>query len=229
MEGFIFYASFKEAIDLLSDAEQLEVYRGICNYGLHGEYPEFSTNAAQVIFLMAKPQIDANAKRRTDGSRGGRKKKPLVSNEKTTGFEVENHWFQNEKPLVSELKTTGFESENHWFPNEKPKVKEKVKVKEKEAAGASLSVPVNEKLEEWIQYKEEIGEPYKPSGLKALTTQLSKKEAELGPAAVIESINTSMANGWKGLFWNKQKPNKFADGIVRADYSDLKEEDLIAN
>ena len=215
MDGFIFYASFKDAIDLLSESEQLEAYRGICEYGISGKEIEFSHPSAYAIYLMAKPQIDANNKRRTDGYKGGRPKK-------TTGFEIV-------KPLVSEMKTTGYTNEKPKVKEkDKEKVKEKVKEKENIVSESQLSDPVKEKLREWLQYKAEIRDSYKPSGLNALVTQLVKREKELGTAAVIESINTSMANGWRGLFW-KNGGSKFTAGIVRSDYSDIREEDILAN
>ena len=81
MDGFIFYGSFAEAINLLPENDQLEAYRAICAYGLYGDIPEFDSNAAQAIFIMAKPQIDANQKKRSAGVLGGRPKK------ETNGFE----------------------------------------------------------------------------------------------------------------------------------------------
>ena len=90
--SFIFYQSFQEAISLLPPEDRLEAYEAIMNYGLYGEEDEPTSPIAKVILLMAKPQIDANSKRRDGGRSGGRPaKKPMVSQND-----------ENEKPMVSE-------------------------------------------------------------------------------------------------------------------------------
>jgi hypothetical protein len=108
----VFYRSFLEAIKKLpTDADKLKAFEMITEYGTGGEVEESGT-LADIVFTMAKPQIDANESRKTNGSHGGRPKK-------TNGFETE-------KPMV-------IEDENHRLEDEKPKekVKDKVKVKEK--------------------------------------------------------------------------------------------------
>lgn len=56
-DGFIFYASFYEAITELEDHDQLAVYRAICEYALNGNEPEL-TGVASAMFKLMKPQID---------------------------------------------------------------------------------------------------------------------------------------------------------------------------
>lgn len=87
-EAIVFYKSFDEAISLLSDDDQLEAYRAITRYGLYGEEPEI-TGAAGAIFLLAKPQIDANNRRYENGNRGGRPKK-LTDEQVKEGSQLRN-------------------------------------------------------------------------------------------------------------------------------------------
>lgn len=56
-------------------------------------------------------------------------------------------------------------------------------------------------IDEWLQYKKERREAYKPTGLKAFLTTIRKAIDQNGKQSVIEAIHTSMANGWKGLFF----------------------------
>lgn len=101
-ESFVFYRSFFEAIAKFRSAEaKAEAYEAIAAYGLYGEEPEGLSFEADLIFGMAKPQLDANNKRSVDGSKGGRPKKPMVSDKKTSGFKEENHWLSKEKPNVN--------------------------------------------------------------------------------------------------------------------------------
>jgi hypothetical protein len=213
-ESFIMYESFVDAIETLPPEDQLKAYRAISRYATKGEEPSSDIGVAYAIFLMAKPQLDANTNRRTNGGKGGRPK--------------ENHRLENEKPMVIETETYGFENENHRLENEKPNVNVNVnenvnenvngKVKEKHprtpsfedlAKDKAISEPVKDAVREWLEYKKERREPYKAAGYNALLTQIEKAEREHGASAVINLIHESMANGWRGIIWDRlKKPKK---------------------
>lgn len=112
-DGFIFYASFYEAIEQLTDEDRLAAYDMISRYALTGEIPEGATGAGYAIFLMAKPQIDANEQRRVNGSKGGRPKTEAEPNENQT---------------ITETKP----KHNQTITETEPKEKDKEKEKEKE-------------------------------------------------------------------------------------------------
>lgn len=59
-ESFVFYKSFLDAIELLPEEEQLKAFKLITHYGANGELPKGEQTLANAIFLMAKPNIDAN-------------------------------------------------------------------------------------------------------------------------------------------------------------------------
>ena len=65
-ESVVFYRSFAEAIKALPKEEQLKALWAVINYGLDGVIPE-EHGVHTAIFLMAKPQIDANNKRYQNG------------------------------------------------------------------------------------------------------------------------------------------------------------------
>lgn len=94
-DSMIFYSSFSSAIKRLPPEEQLKALWSILDYGLDGKEPE-EDGFFRIIFDMAKPQIDANTKRKTNGSGGGRPPK-------TNGYE-------KEKLMVSDSKTNGYEN-----------------------------------------------------------------------------------------------------------------------
>ena len=54
-------------------------------------------------------------------------------------------------------------------------------------------------VEDWLAYKRERREAYKPTGLKALLTQISSASSAHGDAAVIGVIRQSMGSGYKGI------------------------------
>ena len=77
---------------------------------------------------------------------------------------------------------------------------------------SSLSEPVKDKVLDFLAYREEIKKPYKSErSIKSLVSQIEKQEQAIGSIAVIHVIDTSMQNGWQGLFWDKvPKPKNTA-------------------
>ena len=72
-DSFVFYRSFWDAIKNLPEADQLSCIRAILEYGFDEKEPEDS-GVAKAIFMMARPQIDANNRRYQNGTKGGRPK-----------------------------------------------------------------------------------------------------------------------------------------------------------
>lgn len=68
---------------------------------------------------------------------------------------------------------------------------------------SDISLRLKPKVADWVNYKKERREGYKETGLKSLLTQIAKKEAENGTQAVIDVIDLSMSNGWKGIIWDR--------------------------
>jgi len=73
--SFIFYDSFFKAAEVLTDEQALEFYNSIFTYGLYKEEMNLSP-AIQPLFALVKPQLDSNYKKRNDGNKGGRPRKP---------------------------------------------------------------------------------------------------------------------------------------------------------
>lgn len=70
-ESFIFYASFDEALSELDDAQYGKMMRAINKYAIYGTEPEL-TGVLKAMFILIKPQLDANMRRRNKGNTGGR-------------------------------------------------------------------------------------------------------------------------------------------------------------
>lgn len=104
-DSVLFYRSFYDALKNIPPEERLKVYDSIMEYGMYDRDPDLD-GVALAIFLLAKPQIDANNKRYENGCRA--KKKRTVS--------------ETEANVKQDLSETG--------AKEKEKVKEKVKVKD---------------------------------------------------------------------------------------------------
>lgn len=61
------------------------------------------------------------------------------------------------------------------------------------------------KLREWLKYKSERRETYKSTGLTALLNKVSQKSGEYGENPVMALMDESMANGWRGIIWDRLK------------------------
>ena len=104
-DSVLFYRSFYDALKNIPSDERLKVYDAIMEYGMYDCDPDLD-GVALAIFLLAKPQIDANNKRYENGCKA--KKKRTVSEAEA-----------NTKQELSEGEA-----------KEKEKEKEKVKVKD---------------------------------------------------------------------------------------------------
>lgn len=103
-ESMVFYKSFADALDILPPEEYKKTVKAILEYAMDDIKPDLD-GVGKSLFTMARPLIDANNKKYSNGKTGGR---PPKAKQKTTGFE-------NEKPMV-------IENENHTFSKSKPNV-----------------------------------------------------------------------------------------------------------
>lgn len=87
MENFdsmVFYASWYENAEKRGEEFRDKMLNQLLRYGLFGEIPNNTLDpVADMMFGMAKPNIDSNIQKRLDGRKGGRPKK---NHTKTTGL-----------------------------------------------------------------------------------------------------------------------------------------------
>lgn len=181
-DSFVFYKSFYDAAAVLQPEDRLAFYDALAEYAICGEDPEPATPVAKAMFLMAKPQIDANEKRREDGKKGGRppKEKPVVS---------ENA--ENEKPVVSKNDESEKPNVN---ANANANVNENANEKKKRVV---RSAPPT--LEEVTEYCKERANSIDPEAFIAYYESQNWKKA-----------NGQPVYDWKGCIrtWEKREKTK---------------------
>ena len=69
----------------------------------------------------------------------------------------------------------------------------------------NISESLQAKLSEWLAYKTERKESYKEQGLKALLRKVENNAITFGDEAICDLIDECMANGWKGIIFDKLK------------------------
>jgi len=173
-DSFVFYRSFFEGVSLLPDKDKLEAYNAICEYSLNGVEPELG-GTAKAVFLLIKPQIDANTRRYQNGlkgkdfgAKGGRPKKVTP------------------KPEVKlEPK-----------PEPKPKV---IKNCHQYIDELDLDDEVYEIVSDWLKYKDARKESYKSIvSVKSFLRSLEKMSKNNIKAARI-IVDEAMSRNWMGI------------------------------
>ena len=113
-DSMVFYRSFAEGIEDLSEEDQLKAFWNLVKYGLDGIEPD-DKGPARAVFKMAKPQIDANNSRYQNGTKGGRKGTKLEPSENQTETKVEPNVNQIEtkpEPNPNQVETKPEPNEN---------------------------------------------------------------------------------------------------------------------
>ena len=143
-DGFIFYKSFRECIDGLSDDIQLKFYRALTDYALYGK-EDVEDIFVKSLMMLIKPQIDANNKRyeggkkgAEHGKKGGRPPKEETNPKETQKISLINPKEIPNKPLDNPTETPKKSLINPSItpnkpldnPTETPKEKEKEKEKD---------------------------------------------------------------------------------------------------
>lgn len=72
-----------------------------------------------------------------------------------------------------------------------------------EARLKDFSPPMQEALRDWISYKAEKRQGYKPTGLKSFLSEAENNVRKYGEATVVNSIRMSMAANYQGVVWDK--------------------------
>lgn len=67
-DSFVFYRSFYEAINQLSDDQALVMFKIITRYALDGDEPE-GEGISIALFNLVRPQIDANTRKYLNGKK----------------------------------------------------------------------------------------------------------------------------------------------------------------
>ena len=122
-DSFIFYKSFRDALQEVSEDVRLQIYDAIVDYSLGITDKIEFRGIAKIAWLLIKPQLDANIKRYINGCKGGApkgnqnaRKKPLKNEQKLS----------KEQPTVN-LKTTKKQPNKNVNVNENEKENEKEK------------------------------------------------------------------------------------------------------
>lgn len=169
-EGFIFYASWMEAIKNLPRDIQGDVLTAIIEYGLYGETTDNLKPITKALLSMVKPQIDANNQRYENGKKGGRPK--VNDNQSETKQEPRNN-----------------QSETKQKPKEKEKDKEKDNIPYNPLAGDK------EVFEEFERFRKAY--PGNRRGIKIEFENFKKKHSDYRTAVYLLNPALDKLKAWR--------------------------------
>lgn len=198
------YADFIDIVRALDNGARGRLFLAIMQYA-NGEEPDNLTGGELIAFLTMRSQIDRDrdvyattSEKRSIAGQSGAKKR----------------WESNEK-MANAILPLANDSKNGKCQEDKEEDKEEDKDKEYYTPHispqlAELPDKVREKAEEWLRYKKERRESYKPSGLHSFVSQVRKATDLYGADAVTDLIDISMANGYRGVTWDRLKGGRNA-------------------
>jgi hypothetical protein len=71
-----------------------------------------------------------------------------------------------------------------------------------------FSAPVQTAIKNWLSYKDERREKYKPTGLTQFLSMTRNAIAKYGEDAVLHAFTQSMGANYKGVVWEKAQKYK---------------------
>jgi len=195
---FTFYRSFASALKRIrKDADRAKAYDAICDYALDGKEPDLSglPDAAAIAFDLIRPVLDTSKRKSENGKRGANAKREK----------------EDSKPKAKQKQASSKSKQNDSKPEANAKrwetssEKEKEKEKEKELENECylpLTPSLREIVKQWVTYKAERKEAYKPTGLQKLVSQIANATEKYGEKAMADVIERSMAANYQGIVFD---------------------------
>lgn len=103
---------------------------------------------------------------------------------------------------------------NHGEPPPETEIETEIETKDKNTpqppilSETDFGPELQAAFADWLVYKKEKRQGYKPTGLKSLVTQVNNKAAKYGESAVANLIRQCMAANWQGIIWDKLEENQ---------------------
>ena len=79
-------------------------------------------------------------------------------------------------------------------------------------AGYGFSEQMKEKLFEWLRYKQEKRQGYKPIGLKNFFSRVRAMLQDYEESDILRQVDIAMTNNWQGIAFDRLERRKKADG-----------------
>lgn len=226
-QRFNFFESYHRALSRVSNERYGRVVRAMCAYAFMDEQPTFEDDADWIVWELIKPILERGHEisqtRAEAGRHGGLKGKGVTRN---TGNQ--NAKKESEKQKQNNSKTIATEKQNNsgiGIGKGKGINKEKTK-KEDPSSYDYVSPEFREVFDDWLAYKRERNEAYKPRGARSFYNRLVELSGN-DPQQARLIVEQSMSNNYQGIFELKGG-NYYGNSNSRPDCRQLPAENIAA-
>lgn len=212
-ESIVFYRSFYEAIKLQPKKIQADLYNALLEYAFTGEVIEMN-NAVKSVFLLIKPQIDANNTRYENSKKGGRPKKGKTDSLEKN-MKIKTNGFENNEKTETDSSKNNNENSVSEKPNvnvnENVNVNDNVKKKkDKKESVPPVRYSENDKLDkaihDYINHRKKVKAPMTDHAVELMINKLDSWADN--DEDKIKILEQSIFNGWKGIFPLNEQENR---------------------
>ena len=203
-DGYTFFRSYIESIDIdeISDKDFRVIIKAMCDYCLNDIEPTL-TGIPKAMFTLMRPSMDVSKKKADAGRKGGQAytSKTQANNKQN----VSNPQANNKQPASNKNKNIELEKELEKELEEELDKEQRIKTKNillELVDDSDLSDPVKASVKEWLEYKRQRKDKLTEVGFKKKLSEIRNKENEIGATRVIQTINLSMSNDWRGIIWD---------------------------
>ena len=201
-DGYTFFRSYIESIDIdeISDKDFRVIIKAMCDYCLNDIEPTLS-GIPKAMFTLMRPSMDVSKKKADSGRKGGKAytSKSQANNKQTISKTQAN----DKQPASNKNKNKNIELEKEL--EEELDKEQRIKTKNillELVDDSELSDPVKDSVKEWLEYKRQRKDKLTEVGFKKKLSEIRNKENEIGATRVIQTINLSMSNDWRGIIWD---------------------------
>lgn len=215
--GVMLYFSILPALDSLPPASAGTLLLAAMHYAQDGQEPIFEDDTLAFAWAFLKPSIDRDAEvydeKRLRGEWMTYCRQCKREGNEAVDFET---WRQrtDTEPLHTDTDTKPI-SVSISNPISNPiSVSNKSKGADKPPAPPTVNFgpELNSAFNDWLAYKKEKRQGYKPKGLQSLVAQIEKQVEVYGESAVAGLIVECMSNGWQGIIWDKLEKQQSRNG-----------------
>lgn len=224
--GVMLYFSILPALDSLPPASAGTLLLAAMHYAQDGQEPVFEDATLAFAWALLKPSIDRDGEvydeKRLRGEWMTYCRQCKRDGNEAADFET---WRQRTvtEPLHTDTDTKPISmSDSVSVPMPIPDSVSVPIPNKSIKAGKPLPPPtvnfgpdLTAAFTDWLEYKKEKHQAYKPKGLQSLIAQIEKQAGVYGESAVAGLIVECMSNGWQGIIWDrleKQQTRKAQGG-----------------
>lgn len=196
IEYFCCYHSYLEAMEQLNDAERGRLFTACLTYSKTGEAPELRGNE-RFVFPAFRSQIDR------DNANYEEKCRKQSANARKRWDAAASDGMPNDANNAKKKEKEKANTKTNTIPPLPPDGGKPPEPERPVVDLSCLSPYMRAKLDQWLAYKKERRENYKPTGLQALVTKIRSSVDKYGEAAVCELIDNSMSSGYQGIVFDR--------------------------